>query len=238
MNKIGIIGAMDVEINIFCEEMEKNGSLKKTECGNLVFNEGNLCGKNVVVVKSGIGKVNAALCAQRLILQFGVEKIINTGIAGAIQENLHIHDMVVSTNAVYHDMDATAFGYEPTEIPQMHTSAFDADEKMIAAAEKAFAQSESAKKYKLIRGRIASGDQFISYAEQKEHIEEICSPACVEMEGAAIAHACFLNQVPFVILRCISDNADDSYEVTYSFNERIASEECASVVLKMLEFLD
>ncbi len=238
MKKIGIIGAMDVEISIFCNEMEKNGSLKKTECGNLVFNEGNLCGKNVVVVKSGIGKVNAALCAQRLILQFGVEKIINTGIAGAIQENLHIHDMVVSTDAVYHDMDATAFGYEPTEIPQMHTSAFDADEKMIVAAEKAFAQSESAKKYKLIRGRIASGDQFISYAEQKEHIEEICSPACVEMEGAAIAHACFLNQIPFVILRCISDNADDSYEVTYSFNEKIASEECASVVLKMLEFLD
>lgn len=238
MKKIGIIGAMDVEISIFCAEMEKNGSLKKTECGNLVFNEGNLCGKNVVVVKSGIGKVNAALCAQRLVLQFGVEKIINTGIAGAIQENLHIHDMVVSTDAVYHDMDATAFGYEPTEIPQMHTSAFDADEKMIAAAEKAFAQSESAKKYKLIRGRIASGDQFISYAEQKEHIEEICSPACVEMEGAAIAHACFLNQIPFVILRCISDNADDSYEVTYSFNEKIASEECASVVLKMLEFLD
>ncbi len=238
MKKIGIIGAMDVEISIFCNEMEKNGSLKKTECGNLVFNEGNLCGKNVVVVKSGIGKVNAALCAQRLVLQFGVEKIINTGIAGAIQENLHIHDMVVSTDAVYHDMDATAFGYEPTEIPQMHTSAFDADEKMIAAAEKAFAQSESAKKYKLIRGRIASGDQFISYAEQKEHIEEICSPACVEMEGAAIAHACFLNQIPFVILRCISDNADDSYEVTYSFNEKIASEECASVVLKMLEFLD
>lgn len=238
MKKIGIIGAMDVEISIFCDEMEKNGSLKKSEFGNLVFNEGNLCGKNVVVVKSGIGKVNAALCAQRLILQFGVEKIINTGIAGAIQENLHIHDMVVSTDAVYHDMDATAFGYEPTEIPQMHTSAFDADEKMIKAAENAFAQSESAKKYKLIRGRIASGDQFISYAEQKEHIEEICSPACVEMEGAAVAHACFLNQIPFVILRCISDNADDSYEVTYSFNEKIASEECAAVVLKMLEFLD
>lgn len=238
MKKIGIIGAMDVEISIFCDEMEKNGSLKKTEFGNLVFNEGNLCRKNVVVVKSGIGKVNAALCAQRLILQFGVEKIINTGIAGAIQENLHIHDMVVSTDAVYHDMDATAFGYEPTEIPQMHTSAFDADEKMIKAAENAFAQSESAKKYKLIRGRIASGDQFISYAEQKEHIEEICSPACVEMEGAAVAHACFLNQIPFVILRCISDNADDSYEVTYSFNEKIASEECAAVVLKMLEFLD
>lgn len=238
MKKIGIIGAMDVEINIFCEEMKKNGTLKKTECGNLVFNEGKLCGKDVVVVKSGIGKVNAALCAQRLILQFEAEKIINTGIAGSIQQNLHIHDMVVSTDAVYHDMDATAFGYGPTEIPQMHTSAFDADEKMIEAAEKAFALSESAKKYKLIRGRIATGDQFISYSEQKSHIEEICSPACVEMEGAGIAHACFLNKIPFVILRCISDNADDSYEVTYSFNEKIASEECAAVVLKMLEFLD
>lgn len=238
MEKIGIIGAMDVEINIFCEEMKKNGSLKKTESGNLVFNEGTLCGKDVVVVKSGIGKVNAALCAQRLIIQFDVKKIINTGIAGAIQEGLHIHDMVVSTDAVYHDMDVTAFGYEPTEIPQMHASAFDADEKMIQAAEKAFAASESAKKYKLVLGRIASGDQFVSYSEQKEHIEEICSPSCVEMEGAAIAHTCFLNQIPFVILRCISDNADDSYEVTYSFNEKIASEECAAVVLKMLEFLD
>lgn len=237
MKKIGIIGAMDVEIGILRAEMEKNGSLKKTESGNLIFNEGKINGIDVVVVKSGVGKVNAALCAQRLILLFKVDAVINTGIAGSIENDLHIHDMVVSTDAVYHDMDATAFGYEPTEIPQMRLKSFEADEKMIEAAEKAFAESPSSAQYKIIRGRVATGDQFIAYPELKERIENICSPACVEMEGAAIAHACNVNNIPFVILRCISDNADDSYEITYSFNEKIASEECAAVVMKMLEYL-
>lgn len=237
MKKIGIIGAMDVEIAILRDEMEKNGTLKKSEWGNLVFNEGNLGGKDVVVVKSGVGKVNAALCAQRLAIQFNVDGIINTGIAGGMNKELHIHDMVVSTDAVYHDMDATAFGYKATEIPQMKVSAFKANAEMIAAVQKAFEQSDSAKNYKLIQGRVASGDQFISSAEQKKRIELICTPACVEMEGAAIAHACFLNDVPFVILRCISDNADDSYESTYSFNEKIAAEECAAVTLKMISML-
>lgn len=237
MNKIGIIGAMDVEISILRDEMNKNGSLKKVESGNLVFNVGKLGGKDVVVVKSGVGKVNAALCAQRLILEFGVEAIINTGIAGAMEEGLHIHDMVVSTDAVYHDMDATAFGYEPTEIPQMHISSFDADDDLIEAAAKAFAETENPNKNKLIRGRVASGDQFVAFPELKNKISEICSPACVEMEGAAIAHACFVSNIPFVILRCISDNADESYEVTYSFNEQVASEECANVVMKMISII-
>lgn len=237
MKKIGIIGAMDVEIAILRDEMEKNGTLKKSEWGNLVFNEGKLGGKDVVVVKSGVGKVNAALCAQRLAIQFNVDGIINTGIAGGMNKELHIHDMVVSTDAVYHDMDATAFGYKPTEIPQMEVSAFKASEEMMVAAQKAFEESDSAKNYKLIQGRVASGDQFVSSAEQKKRIELICAPACVEMEGAAIAHACFLNDVPFVILRCISDNADDSYESTYSFNEKIAAEECAAVTLKMISIM-
>ncbi len=237
MKKIGIIGAMDVEIAILRDEMEKNGTLQKSEWGNLVFNEGKLGGKDVVVVKSGVGKVNAALCAQRLAIQFNVDGIINTGIAGGMNKELHIHDMVVSTDAVYHDMDATAFGYKPTEIPQMEVSAFKASEEMIAAAQKAFEESDSAKNYKLIQGRVASGDQFVSSAEQKKRIELICAPDCVEMEGAAIAHACFLNDVPFVILRCISDNADDSYESTYSFNEKIAAEECAAVTLKMISIM-
>lgn len=237
MKKIGIIGAMDVEIEILRAEMKKNGSLKQTEAGNLIFNEGKLGEKNVVVVKSGVGKVNAALCAQLLAIQFNVDAIINTGIAGGMLKDLHIHDMVVSTDAVYHDMDATAFGYKATEIPQMKVSAFKADERLIKAAKNAFNESESATKYKLIEGRVASGDQFIASTEQKKRIEEVCAPACVEMEGAAIAHASYLNNVPFVILRCISDNADASYESTYSFNEKIAAEECAAVVLKMISNL-
>lgn len=237
MKKIGIIGAMDVEISILRETMEKNGTLKKTEVGNLVFNEGQINGVDVVVVKSGVGKVNAALCAQRLILQFGVDAVINSGIAGAMEEGLHIFDLVISTDAVYHDMDATAFGYKPTEIPQMICSNFPADETLLEAAEKGFKKSEYSSKYKMIRGRVATGDQFIAYEELKNHIDQICQPACVEMEGAAIAHACYVNKTPFVILRTISDNADDSYEVTYSFNESIAAEECATIVMNMLEML-
>ncbi len=237
MEKIGIIGAMEVEISILCNEMKKNGTLKQTLGANLTFNEGKLNEKDVVVVKSGVGKVNAALCAQRLILQFGVTKIINTGVAGGMLKELHIHDLVVSTDAVYHDMDATEFGYKPTEIPQMQVSSFKADENLIQAAEKAFSVLKNDNSYKIVRGRVASGDQFIANKQEKEHIKKVCSPACVEMEGAAIAHACYVNKIPFVILRCISDNADESYETIYSFNEKIASEECASVVLKMIEFI-
>ena len=138
MNKIGIIGAMDVEIAIFREEMQKNGSLKETVSGNLIFYEGILSGKNVVVVKSGVGKVNAALCAQRLILQFGVDSVINTGIAGAMEKSLGIFDMVASTEAIYHDVDAVAFGYKICEIPQMKESVFKADKNLVSAAENAF----------------------------------------------------------------------------------------------------
>lgn len=237
MNKIGVIGAMDVEVNILKKEMEKNGSLKQTEAGNLVFSEGNINGVDVVVVKSGVGKVNAALCAQRLILQFGVDAVINSGIAGAMKEGLHVFDLVVSTDAVYHDMDATAFGYKPTEIPQMKCSKFMADEKLIEAAEKGFAASEQSKNFKMIRGTVATGDQFIADEKVKQHIAEISKPACVEMEGAAIAHACYLNNTPFVILRTISDNADASYESTYSFNETEAAEECSAIVMNMLKMI-
>ena len=237
MKKIGIIGAMDVEIAILRAEMEKNGSLKQSESGNLVFNEGNINGKDVVVVKSGVGKVNAALCAQQLILKFGVDAVINSGIAGAMKEELHIFDLVVSEDAVYHDVDATAFGYKPTEVPQMKCSTFKADEKLIEAAEKGFSNSEQSAKFKMIRGRIATGDQFIADEKIKKHIAEICNPACVEMEGSAIAHACYLNNVPFVILRTISDNADASYESTYSFNETEAAEECSAIVMNMLKVL-
>lgn len=237
MNKIGIIGAMDVEISIFREEMQKNGSLKESAAGSLVFYEGILSEKNVVVVKSGVGKVNAALCAQRLILQFGVDAVINTGIAGAMEKSLGIFDMVASTEAIYHDVDAVAFGYKICEIPQMKESVFKADKKLVSAAENAFHSLSGLKGKQILSGRIASGDQFIADKEKKLHIQQIANPFCVEMEGAAIAHACYLNKIPFVILRCMSDMADESYESSYSFNEKDAAEESASVVLQMLKNL-
>ena len=241
MKKIGIIGAMEVEVNFLRSLMGAN--IKKTETGSIVFEEGKIHGVDIVLVRSGVGKVNAALCAQRLILQFGCTNIINTGIAGAMAKGLDVMDFVVSTDAVYHDMDATGFGYKKGQIPQMNVFAFEADKNMIEAAKKAFSATEFAKgeegkpAHKIIEGRIATGDQFISEKSVKAQINENFSPACVEMEGGAIAHACYLNKVPFVILRCMSDMADDLSSNGYDFNEPVAAELSAKVVEKMITLM-
>ena len=235
MKKIGIIGAMEVEVN-FLRNLMGDGR-KETEAGGIVFNEGKINGVDAVVVRSGVGKVNAALCAQRLALQFGCTNVINTGIAGAMAHGLGVMDFVVSTDAVYHDMNATGFGYKLGQVPQMQVFSFEADKAMIEAAKKAFAESELSKGHKMIEGRIATGDQFISDKEHKAFIAKEFSPACVEMEGAAIAHACYLNTVPFVILRCMSDMADDSGSKVYDFNESTAAEMSARVVEKMIQLI-
>ena len=237
MERIGIIGAMEVEVALLRKKMETLGTVNVVSEGGLTFYSGSLGRKNVIIVKSGIGKVNAALCAQRLILRFGANRVINTGIAGAAASGLGVFDMVVSSDAVYHDMDATAFGYKPCQIPQMDTWEFKADTNLIEAAQKAFAQSDFSAKHKIMCGRVATGDQFVGDKAKKVRIVQTCKPACIEMEGAAIAHACFLNAVPYVILRCMSDMADDSYESTYDFNEETAALESAAVVEGMLNYL-
>ncbi len=228
--KVGIIGAMSVELELLKSKLEENPAVIKA--GGMTFTEGKINGIAVVLVQSGVGKVNAALCAQRLILQFGCTHIINTGIAGAMASGLKVLDFVASTDAVYHDMDATGFGYKKTEIPQMKCSDFPADGKMLEAARSAF--KEFPAEHKLVFGRIATGDQFISDKEKKSAIQETCSPDCVEMEGAAVAHACWINEIPFVIIRCMSDMADDDGESTYSFNENEAASLSGSLVLSML----
>ena len=230
IKKIGIIGAMDSEISVLRSIMKENGSLKQTEAGNCTFNEGVINGVSAVVVKSGVGKVNAALCAQRLILQFGVDAVINTGIAGAMGGNLCIFDMAVSTDAVYHDMDAVEFGYKPTEIPQMKVSAFPADERLIKAAKSAFEKTNKSGERKIVAGRVATGDQFVAEKAVKNHIKEICSPVCVEMEGAAIAQVCKLDNIPFLVIRSISDKPDGNNEVTFVQFLKIASKRYAKII--------
>ena len=231
MEKFGIIGAMESEVR------ELANSIQNKECvqaSNLTFYCGLLYGKNVVIVQSGIGKVNAALCAQLLIIKFGVTKVINTGIAGALGQGLGVFDFVVSSAAVYHDFDTTAFGYKKGQVPGMSES-FTADEELIDLAVKAFEKTEFSGEHKIVKGLIASGDQFISDSKIKKTIKSDFSPACVEMEGAAIAHACSLNKVPFVIVRCMSDMADESVEKTYSFNEDVCAVTSACLVKKMIE---
>lgn len=230
---IGIIGAMDSEVRSLCDALSES---EKVEFNGLAFNKGKLCGKEVVVVKSGIGKVNAALCAQALVIKFGATKVINTGIAGATGGNLGIFDFVVSSNAVYHDFDTTAFGYKLGQVPGMDPM-FSADESMSDLAISVFNKSEFAKEHKIVKGLIASGDQFISAGEKKDFIKSNFNPLCVEMEGCAIAHACTLNKVPFVIIRCMSDMADDTVESTYSFNEDVCAKMCADLVTNFVSAL-
>ena len=208
---IGIIGAMESEVESIFANMT---SKEKININNLTFYKGLLFDKDVVVVKCGIGKVNAALCTQLLILTFKVDKIINTGIAGATGKGLTIYDFVVSSQAVYHDFDTSFFGYKLGQVPGMEET-FKADEDLQKLALQAFEKSELAKNHKIQNGLIASGDQFISGGERKSFIINNFHPLCVEMEGCAIAHTCFANNIPFVIIRCMSDCADDSAVETY-----------------------
>ena len=229
MKKIGIIGAMDLELDTLKSHMQDVTITKKAR---MEFFEGSLNGTSVVIVKCGIGKVNAGMCAQILADLFNVTHIINTGIAGSLQAQIDIGDIVISTDALYHDMDATIFGYRLGEVPQMGTLEFNADETLISLAKSSC--EEVNPDIHVFTGRVISGDQFISNKEVKNKLIENFHGLCTEMEGAAIAHASFLNEIPFVIIRAISDKADDSAEMDYPTFERQAAEHSAKLVEHMV----
>ncbi|NBG89145.1 5'-methylthioadenosine/adenosylhomocysteine nucleosidase [Isachenkonia alkalipeptolytica] len=210
MIQYGIIGAMDEEVDILQEEMEVH--LEK-EIAGLHFYQGVLEKKSVVLVRSGIGKVNAAVCTQILISEFKVEKIINTGVAGALGEDLEILDIVVSTELQQYDVDASKFGYKTGEIPRMDTSIFSAEPALVKKAYEKGLRRFGEKGIK--KGKIVSGDTFVSSVEMKHRLEKEFKARCTEMEGASIAQACYMNRVPFVVIRTMSDKADGSANDNY-----------------------
>ena len=214
---IGIIGAMEDEV----AKLKKNMEIEETtEVASLSFCRGKLSGKEVVVVRSGIGKVNAAICTQILVDQFHVDVIINTGIAGSLDAEIDIGDIVISTDAVEHDMDASIFGDPIGQIPQMDTFSFPADESLVKLA-KEVNEKANPDVHTWI-GRVVSGDQFVSSGEKKEQLIRVFDAKCTEMEGAAIAHAAYLNKISCVIIRAISDKADNSAVVDYPAFEAAA----------------
>ena len=223
MTKLGIIGAMQEEVETLLTLMENKKELRKA---GSVFYEGILEGLNVVIVQCGVGKVNAAMCTQVLCDLFDVTHIVNTGIAGSLCADLDIGDLVVSEDAMYHDVDAVHFGYPYGKVPGMDTTEFPADKTMIGYA---FAAAEAVNPGHTKIGRVASGDQFVAVKELKEKIIVNTQGLCTEMEGAAIAQTAYRNKIPFVILRAISDKADDSAQMDYPTFERIAAHRCAEV---------
>ena len=233
--KLGIIGAMEEEVQHLIGEL---ADVRKTELMGMTFFEGNLGGAPVVVVKCGIGKVNAALCAGTLALHFGVTHVVNTGVAGSLDARIDIGDIVVSVDAVQHDFDTRVMGYPLGTIPYMGedgTRFFATDANMRSAVVKS--ASEVAPEVGVHEGRIASGDQFISSAEQKELIVGEFGALCAEMEGAAIAQACMLAGIPCVIVRAISDKADGSAHMDYPTFEREAAARCARIVERMAQLI-
>ena len=231
MTKLGIIGAMEEEVETLLGLMENK---QETEKAGSRFYNGTLEGLPVTVVQCGVGKVNAAMCTQNLCGCFGVTHLVNTGIAGSLCADLDIGDLVVSQDAMYHDVDAVAFGYPMGKVPGMDVTAFPADDTLIGYA---FAAAEAVNPGHTKIGRVASGDQFVASKGVKDRIVDLTRGLCTEMEGAAIAQTAYRNNIPFVILRAISDKADDSAEMDYPTFERIAAHRCAAVTQALAKHL-
>lgn len=227
---LGIIGAMDVEVAEIKESMK---DVTVETIAAMDFYKGILKGLEAVVVRCGIGKVNAAICTQILADHYHVSAVINTGIAGSLKNDINIGDVVLSTDVVHHDMDATGFGYPAGQIPQMKEFSFHADENLRNLAENCC--KEVNPEVEIFKGRVVSGDQFVSDRVKKTWISDTFKGFCTEMEGAAIAQTAHLNHIPFLVIRAISDKADDSANMDYSEFEQKAVKASVNLILAMAE---
>ncbi len=220
---IGIIGAMDVEVNKFKELMigKSTETISGTE-----FVCGTLWGHPTVVAVSGVGKVNAAICTQTMILRYSPRFIINSGVAGSLESSLNICDVVVANAVIQHDMDTSPLGdpigfISGLDIVDIPTDA-ELCEKLHTAAEQNGIHS--------IVGKIVSGDQFINSSDKKKYLVENFNAFACEMESASIGHVCYKNEVPFGILRSISDNADGSSHLSYTEFVQAAADNLVKVM--------
>ena len=223
--RVGVIGADEEEVALLKAASSAAGSMT---IAGMSFCEGHIGNTPVVIARCGIGKVNAGICAQILIGRFGVKKIINTGVAGSMNADIDIGDL-------QHDFDISPLGYRPGEIPYLGLVSFPADAELRALA--ASAAKKTAPELGVFEGCVCSGDQFIANGAQKEAIRSRFGGMCCEMEGAAIAQVCHLNKIPWVVIRAISDKADETGDVDYPSFMAKAARDCAGIVRVMLETL-
>ena len=225
---IGIIGAMQVEVDAICAKMTDTNV---TTISGIDFVCGKLCGKDVVCAKCGVGKVFAAMCAQTMIVRFGADIIINTGVAGTLDSRIGIKDLAVSSACVQHDMDTTALGDERGLISGMNIVKIPADAELCEAA------LEAAREIGVnaISGVIASGDCFVSSSEKKKDIAETFGAIACEMEGGSVAQVCYAGGVRFVVVRSISDNADGSADIDFPEFTKAAAEISTAITLSLIK---
>lgn len=206
---LGIIGAMSEELEILLKDMSLEDIQVKA---NMKFHKGKLWGKDVVAVVCGIGKVNAAICTQILASEYNVSAVINVGVAGGIGKDIYPGDVVIAENLVQYDMDTTVFGDPIGQIPRLDTFDFKCDDKLVATAKIA---CNEATEFKTFSGRIVSGDMFVASIDKIKWLEAEFGATACEMEGASIAHVCYLNKIPFVVIRSISDNANNGAHMDF-----------------------
>lgn len=228
MERVGIIGAMDEEIALLLKHME---DVKSEKFAGVVFVSGKLQGRSVVVCKSGVGKVNAAVTTQLLVDRFEVTAVIFTGVAGAVNPQLEIGDIVISSSCQQHDMDVSPLGFARGVIPYQEVSDFPAAPELIRLAQKA---CENLKLERgVLVGKVLSGDQFVADPERVQLLHDTMQGACVEMEGAAVAQVCYMNGLPYVVLRSMSDKADGSAHVNFAEFTVLASNRSFALVNEM-----
>lgn len=225
---IGIIGAMDIEVNNLKALIENKQT--KTISGN-EFVWGTIYNKEVVVAKCGIGKVFAAICAQTMILNFNPEYIINTGVAGTLTKELSVGDIAISSSVVQHDMDTSPLGDPVGLVSGINVINFNANEHLIKSVEAVLKENN----FNFKTGIIASGDQFIATKTQKESIVKNFNAIACEMEGASIGHTAYVNNVSFIVIRAISDSADDSSTLDYPTFLKMAAENSTKITLNLIK---
>ena len=223
MKTIGIIGAMPSELKDIRETLSL-AEIKNISGFN--FYESMYHGNRIIDVCCGIAKVNAALCTQVLVDNFNPDCIINTGVAGGMDSNVKVCDVVVSTEVLPHDLDLHFLNDYPP-----YCGIFKADDKLIENAVSICSDMG----VNSFRGRIVSGEAFVSDSRLKAEIKEKFNPYAVDMESAAVGHACYLNKTPYVSVRCISDNADDDGAMSFDEFEKIAAKRVAEIVLRMTD---
>lgn len=208
-NKLGIICAMEEELAPLLLKLKSKNEKDKA---NMIFYSGKIDHFDVVLVVSGIGKVNASICTQILIDDFDITHVINSGVAGGVKKEIKPLDVVIATSLVQHDMDATAFGHKKGEIPRLSKINFDSDPFLVDLAYRASVKNNS---YQTYKGVIVTGDQFITSKEKVESLYKDFNALACEMEGAAIAQTAFLNNIPFLVIRAISDNANSGASMDF-----------------------
>ena len=227
--KLGIISAMSEELELLLNDMDLKSKQTKA---NMTFNNGIVWGKDVVAVVCGIGKVNAAVCAQILISEYKVDKVVNVGVAGGIGKDIYPGDVVIADTLVQHDMDTTAFGDKHGQIPRLDTFDFKCDETLIKLAKESCTERKDINSF---TGRIVTGDQFVANIDKIKWLSQEFEAVACEMEGASIAHVCYLNNIPFVVIRSISDNANNGAHMDYQQFIPIGVKNSTTILKSMLE---